>query len=460
MKQRASFLYVSYAIIKAIVILSLISGSMGAETAPAPPTSPVTWNFLVYIAANNNLFRYGQHNIKEMQQIGSNKNINLFVQIDNFGKREVTRYKIEKGKSTAISTQKTIPTSLSGTTENLFDFVKEITTKYPADKHAIILWNHGSGAKDPHLWRQQLPYIRENCFRFNPKTNLFEIDRTILNLRGIAFNDIGHTYLTNPDLKVVLEKISTEILGGKKIDLLGMDACHMAMVEIASQVKNAANILVGSEEVEPGPGWDYVRLLNPFRTKSLTPIEFAKQIVDAYGAKYNALFADLTQSAIDLQHHEALEKNIDAVATLLISLIDDQKNSFLPTVKQIRQNPKHTISFLDSDYIDLPFFYKTLLATINKKVLSQTDPQRSTINQLKKILEDGIKLFSTQIIHNTTGRNVKAAGGLSIYFPTRTLHTSYLKNAIAQTTNWGNFLYTYLKNNSKNNPKTPKLQVY
>jgi len=413
------------------------------------------WNFLVYIAANNNLYRYGQHNIKEMQQIGSNPNINIFAQVDNFGKKSVTRYKIEKGHSVVVSTQTQPPTNLSGTTENLYDFVKEIISKYPADHLALVLWNHGSGAKDPHLWRKLLPYLRENCFYFNPKTNLYEIDRSIVNLRGIAFNDIGHTYISNPELKTVLERISKELLGGKKIDLLGMDACHMAAVEIGSQIKNAATYMVGSEEIEPGPGWDYSKFLSHFASRSLSPLELAQQIVNAYGEKYNRLFADLTQSAVNLENYTVLEQNIDTIATLSIELLKTtKKHTFLNLLRKVRGNPQQTISFLDTDYIDLGSFYKSLAQEMEDQTPPAQQTKRTTqettlMENLKEALIEGAKLLTEQVVHNTTGRNVKSASGLSIYFPTKSLHTSYLKNSLAQTTNWGNFLHTYLQKHKR-----------
>lgn len=442
MKQKTTLIYVSYALIKALLVLSLFTES--ATAAPVTKT-PGKWNFLVYIASNNNLHRYGQHNIKEMQQIGSNDNVNIFVQVDNFGKRQVSRYKIEKGKSTLISTHANPPTNLSGTKENLFDFVREITTKHPADRLALILWNHGSGAKDPHLWSRLLPYLRENCFYFNPQTKMYEIDRNVVSLRGIAFNDVGHTYITNPELKVVLEQICTQLRGGKKIDLLGFDACHMAAVEVAGQVKNAADYMVGSEEIEPGPGWDYSKFLRNFLTRNLTPSELAEQIVNAYGAKYNRMFADLTQSAIKLENHHLLEKNIDTVATLLLALLEKPEHKLLTVIRKVRSNPRQTISFLDSDYIDLGLFYKSLAQELTKRVPNPTP----LVENLKTALQDGTKILQSQVVFNTTGRNVKEASGLSIYFPTKSLHTSYLKNSLAQTTNWGTFVHTYLKKNKR-----------
>ena len=87
------------------------------------------WNFLVYVASNNNLYRFGPLNVDEMKRVGSNERVNIFVQIDQFGKKEVTRYHIKKGEKIKISKCDQQPICLSGTKENLFDFASEIIKK-------------------------------------------------------------------------------------------------------------------------------------------------------------------------------------------------------------------------------------------------------------------------------------------------------------------------------------------
>ena len=42
-----------------------------------------------------------------------------------------------------------------------------------------------------------------------------------------------------------------------KVDVLAFDACLMQMAEVAYEVKDLADYVVGSEETEPGPGYPY-----------------------------------------------------------------------------------------------------------------------------------------------------------------------------------------------------------
>ena len=46
-------------------------------------------------------------------------------------------------------------------------------------------------------------------------------------------------------------------MNGKKLDVIGFDACLMSMLEVGYAMRDVGNTLVGSEELEPGPGWKY-----------------------------------------------------------------------------------------------------------------------------------------------------------------------------------------------------------
>ena len=372
-----------------------------------------------------------------MQKIGTNEHINLFVQIDNYGKKEVTRYIINKNKAVPISKVTKIPEGISGTTENLYSFAKDIIEKYPAKHHALIFHNHGSGVKDPRIWGRLVTCNRDILFRFDEETQLYELDKSVL--RGIGFNDVGHCYLSNKDIKTTLDRISKDLLKNKKFDIIGMDACYMAMTAICSQL-GSADYLVASQEIEPGYGWDYRLVLQPFMKKSLSPLEFAQQMVNAYGIRYNNSFTELTLSAVNLALYDTLEKNINSVSNLLLAL-NKKNKEIMKTIKSIRTDSRKTKDFLDADYIDLTKFYQSLLAKTSKPKAKPTPLEQ----KLKTELTNGIALLKTIVVKNSTGRNAKEAQGLSIYFPRRVLHTSYLQTSFAQRTSWCQLLNTCIR---------------
>ena len=77
--------------------------------------------------------------------------------------------------------------------------------------------------------------------------------------RGIAYDDGAADCLDNRELKRVLATAHRVL--GRKVDVVGMDACLMTMIEVAYQLRDHARVLVGSEEVEPGPGWPHAAIL-------------------------------------------------------------------------------------------------------------------------------------------------------------------------------------------------------
>ena len=103
----------------------------------------------------------------------------------------------------------------------------------------------------PRLRRTLFHTTRERLLQLDPQR------------RGIAYDDRSGDCLDNQELKRVLS--AAHHLLGRKVDLVGMDACLMTMLEVAYQIRDHAQILVGSEEVEPGDGWPYDAVLRSSR---------------------------------------------------------------------------------------------------------------------------------------------------------------------------------------------------
>lgn len=426
------------------------------------------WNFLVYFAANNNLNSFALENIRQMVKVGSSASINVLIQLDELNKKEMTRFYIQKNKALAISTQANTQECISGTKESLFDFARWAIKNYPANHNCLILWNHGSGIKDPSIWGKILLSHRDELFVLNENTGLLELNRKLMrqkpkqlisdiftkspdDQRGIAFNDTFETYLTNQDLKITLEKICKELLNGQKLDLLCMDACHMEMIEVGSQIKNTAKFMVGSEEVEPGSGYNYTIVLSPFENNTMSPENFAKHIVTAYKAQYNLSHADYTQSAIDLEKLPALEQNFIHLTALLTELANGpQGETCLKLIRDIRTKGATTTEFNDPDYIDLGHFYKSLYASLNKNTEAKKDWSKLTkgtnnFQTLKNQVVQGMTLLAATMVTNAAGPALGQATGLAFYFPMKFVHKSYYKTVFDQSTQWSTFLNKFIK---------------
>ena len=404
------------------------------------------WTCMVFIAADNELFYFAWNNIRQLAQNAS-PDINIIVFLNEPGAHKKTQiYLIEKNKATLLNRDNREKLN-SGDPQTLIMFGKWVIQNFPADEYFLDLWNHGTG------WAE-VKYKAINpssLFVFNPNTLMLELDRSIRYLdmlgetidddkqRGICFDDTYKSYLNNQDLDLALSTICTEALGGRKFSIIGMDACLMAMVEIAAICKKYAHIMVASQEVELGQGWDYDSALEPFRSPAgpVSKEEFAAHIVKSYQDTYSKITSDYTLSAIDLNLVYKLEESIDEIATLLLECLQNQRGQSVKyTIKQCRRN----ICFEEPSYIDLVSFYKRLLANTEKFTLQNN---QHLIDHLKNALNRGIAIAKECIISNTCGSNLGHAHGLSIYFPDQGILNSYQKLEFAQTNQWYNFISCY-----------------
>ena len=429
------------------------------------------WTFIVYIAADNDLRSFAARNIKQMAQIGSNANVNIVVHLDIriTGNQKITRrYYIEQNKIFHVNGNDALSQQMdSGDPKTLISCACWAIQNYPARKYALILWNHGTGIIDPERGRIINP---SELFNFNPSINKLELDRTVGFLdfinkiktfrthqipaeefeelveqtRGICWDDSSTNYLTNQKLEYALKEISSSVLKGRKINLLGFDACLMSMLEVGNIVKKYANVMVGSQEVELGTGWDYKKVLAPFLDSSLSESEFAKHIVDVYEESYSKVTNDYTQSAVDLANIELLENNVHAVAGALLECIKRQKNGSVKAAIQASRNKLACTHFEEPSYIDLHHFYSNMQANMKLFTFTNESEGKASQTQLTKLLEEGKIIIGKVVFANKAGKNLSLAHGISIYFPERRIHPSYRQTNFSSSNKWATFLTQYL----------------
>ncbi len=424
--------------------------------SPVAPVRKKPWTFIVYIAADNNLRTFAAYNLKQMATIGSNDQINIVAHLDiclNTKQKVTRRYFIEKNKIVQVNTDDPHTQKMdSGNPHTLISCCQWAIENYPATDYALILWNHGTGILDPANHGKAIN--TSDLFTFNPSINKLELDRSVPFLeffdkenkdyRGICWDDTTGNFLTNAKLDFALNEICTKFLHGKKISLLGFDACLMAMLEVATLTKKYAHIMVGSQEVELGTGWDYTRVLTPFAQG--TPVDvitLAKNIVTSYQAAYHPVTNDYTQSAMDLNKIPLLEANIDAVGSLLLSCMKKQRHNSVKNALRNSRN-KHCAHFDEPSYIDLHNFYINIKNNLPSFTLTDAQEQKTLVAALYTKLDEGLALINQIAFAYTAGSNLKNAHGISIYFPDHKLHSSYPQTLFATTNTWSSLVAQYI----------------
>lgn len=400
------------------------------------------WTFMVYIAADNDLNRFSTRNLEAMAKIGSNKNLNIVAHLDKQGPSEKTkRLFVEKDKLVQVNYGQ--PSSFqkldSGNEATLIDFCEWTVQNYPANHYALILWNHGSGIID-NVGRLINP---SELFVFNPLTNMLELDRSVSffeyikkrhDPRGVCFSDTYNSFLTNQKLDVALKKVQQGALRGKKFDIIGYDACLMAMVEVADLIAPYADIAVFSQEVELGAGWSYDEVLRPFLTGTLTPEQFAVHIVAAYNTAYQSVTQDYTFSAISLSKFNALENSIDAVSVALLEMIKHQQGTSLLNFIRAARARNYCTHFSQPTYIDLDHFLANIFDTISYAALI---PGKEYLKiNLKELISIARLNLAQCVLAHVEGKSLSRARGLSIYYPARFVDSTYTITPFARKNRW------------------------
>jgi hypothetical protein len=397
-----------YALIFLILILSI--SLTGCFLFP-PIDKTAEWTVMVYLDADNNLENAGIDDINEMEMVGSTSEVNIVVQVDrvpysvlassNHGYDDDTsngnwtttrRYYITNDLNPDLISSPLIADlgELNmGDPQTLVDFANWAAINYPAKKYLLVIWNHGGGFRSLNL------------------------------AKDIALDDTnGGDKITMPELKEALSMISAQI--GKNIDLVGMDACFMAMTEVAYQIKDYADIMVASEEVEPGDGWPYDTILSQLVSNPLmSSEELATDIVDKYIYSYPS--NNVTQSAIDLSYMDTLAGQLSNLALAVMSDTLTPKNIYINAAY-------YSQYYGDPDFIDLYDFCNQLLAYSNSlEVKNIALNIQQTLNYA--VIKSGY-----------SGLGVSRSRGLSIYFPYYYYDNFYNYTNFSQDTFWDEML--------------------
>lgn len=212
-----------------------------------------------------------------------------------------------------------------GSEEAFLTFLKYIRDNYPDSRKVLILWNHGGSYYGV-------------CFDEN-----FDLDP-----------------LTLKELRQGLMTSRTDY------DLIGMDACLMGSLEVASAVRDSADYLLISEEVEPGHGWDYNPLISTVASNPGISIpDLGSAIIDSYMEPAEHESMKKTLSLLDLSKIDAVITTLGACASELTPLIPGpQSGGISSSVFDSQRFGYHPVEDVETT-IDLPDLVRNLQKNVN-----------------------------------------------------------------------------------------------
>ena len=359
------------------------------------------WTFIIYMDADNDLEKTALQSINLMEYAGSDKRLNIIVQLDTKKIFDgVRRYYITKDTDTwNIGSEiiQTLEEKNMGDPNTLVDFVKWSIENYPADRYCLVLWDHGNG------WQG-----------------------------GICYDETSGDHLSLQDLKNAMKEIKN--IEGRKIDLILFDSCLMGMLEVYYQTRNITKVLVGSEDVIWGDGCPYHMIIHDLKKKpdSNAPT-LARYIIENY-ADYYTSFSIAMGAFYNSYLTDVIEK-LDSLAKLLLENTKEYKRKIK---KAIEETKSFDVGDYKTNYKDLYDFAREIKNFVSKKEIKEV------ADELMRSI-DNAKIFSIQ-------KRNKNAHGLSIYLPIRKsdYNKDYDSIDLSISTHWDDFIKNYIKTNKFN----------
>lgn len=415
------------------------------------------WLVMAYVDGDDKaLERDLMFDLNEMEMIGSTEDVIIVAQVDRYaggyagdGNWSTTRRYLIQQDSDLNQISSPMIEDLGelnmGDGQTLVDFVTWASNTYPAERYMLLMSDHGMGW--PGGWSDPSPAGRNRSNA--PLGSAMQDPIILLDEFGAALAQIQKN--TNID----------------KLDIIGLDVCLMSQMEVLSTLEPYAQVVVASEETEPGVGWAYEAFLSLMvYNPDISTTEIAKNIVDSYlsadqrvvddearaeflsqnssggGWYVNRMSAaqlgaqleqNSTLAALDMQHFPDLLRAFNDFAFKLQGI--DQR-----AVAQARGYAQSYTSIFGSNvpasYIDMGHF-AALTAKISRD---------NTVYQAANTL---LQTLQKALIAEKHGQGKPGSTGIAIYFPNSQLYqnantgmASYtvIADAFTRASVWDDFL--------------------
>ncbi|EHL32363.1 clostripain-related cysteine peptidase [Legionella drancourtii] len=190
---------------------------------------------------------FADFNIAQMMEVGSTENINVVLETGGAASPSylsVKRQIVYPGSLVELDDLGNVP---MGAPNTIQDFLEWGIAKYPADRYITVFWDHGGGPNGGYG---------------GDENNSPSV---------IAINDLAS----------VINNVTTNTR--TLFEIIGFDACLMGNAETVASLASNIHYFIGSEDLEPGQGWQYntfLAYLNAYPNANGNDI--GRVIIDGY----------------------------------------------------------------------------------------------------------------------------------------------------------------------------------
>lgn len=372
-------------LIISIMIITIIPISHSSLSFQNTRSAQDTWTFMVYMDADNSLSQYAPSDLAEMMSVGSSEYLHIIVLYDGPENGDSAIYRIDNGKKTLL---KSLGEVDMGSADTLKNFISFTVANYPASHYFLDFWDHGN------------------------------------NYGGVCI-DHGD-WLTLQEMDNALSYFDEKI--GKKVDVVGFDACRMGSISVLYALKDYAYYAVASEKDEPANGWPYDSVLSNLPGKN--PEQAAKVVANQMYIWASNIYKDeglsVTMAAVNLTRMNSFIEIFNRDLEDSLPLIP----YFTPEILNVTSDVERYEYSVDVD------FYQLM-----EKIDSIGDLKLSKLaNDVMSEITNMTYSRAWDCPHPANGYHAKYAHGIAIYYPTYYISSSYSLTSFAKHTYWDDFL--------------------
>jgi hypothetical protein len=306
------------------------------------------WTVLVYSAFANDLEGKGIAELNRMEQVGSGRDVTIVNQLARIdgGKFEklaagddrrdgnwasVRRYLVVRDddpKRVGSRLVGKLGTVDSGDPRTLVDFCRWAIDLFPARHYWLVIRNHGSGS-----------------------------------LGGIAADDGTASSISTPELAKALADVNACIRerSGRpeaRLDIVNLQACVMATLEVVHELRDQTAVLVASEANSTGLFEWHRHLADLTAAPRMSAADLARRVArnrleGILALKERSPDADLTLSAFDTARLAPLTSAVDGLGRALIAALPAESVAYTEAVTR-------SASYHKGSYVDLDGFCEVL----------------------------------------------------------------------------------------------------
>lgn len=382
---------------------ALLCFGMPASSVGGGAQADPSWTIMVYMANDVSTPLPWEDNINSMEAAAQAEGISIIALVDNPGDADSVLLKVEHDASATwtgaiVSTEiddggAVIPGSGEADLADpstLAAFVEFAATEFPADRLILVLWGHGAG------WHGLCP-------------------------------DKGDL-LTLPELGQALDDATVAL--GRNIDIVAVDACAEATLEMLAEVGQHVDYFVGAENNVPYQGLPYEQILDALSGSPAQSVEeFASTVVTQYieyawfVSPYSA-----TMAAFDLARMEAVFS--------LLEMLSVQGVKYNSIFHDVINEALASAEYYDTEwYVDLV----DLMTIIHESDLPLE--LRTLALQTAVSFREAVVAFEKYDHPDPLdGVGVGRASGAVIYAPSSSFYEAdYFSLALSTSTHWDDF---------------------